>query len=120
MVEILHGLAGGAFSKIVEARDDDQAACGIVQRESDIAKIGVCDVLQLGQRAGGPDADHGTAGVEPAIKRLDVRGGLRLAESDVDGGKNATGEGKQMSRENNLRLAQTSVFENFGRVAVGE
>jgi hypothetical protein len=30
VIEILDGLAGGAFSKIVEARDDDQAASRFV------------------------------------------------------------------------------------------
>src|SRR5712692_1327103 len=120
MIEILHGLAGSTFPKIVEARDDDQAPSRIVQRESDVAKIGVRDVLQFRQRAGGPDANHGTASVELEVERLDVRGGLRLAECDVDGGKNAAGEGQQMCRENNLRLAQTGVFENLRRVTVSE
>src|SRR5260370_41779263 len=78
MVEILNGLAGSAFSKIVEARDDDQATSRVVQCESDIAKIGVSDVLQLRQCAGGPDANHGTAGVELAGDRLDVSGGVAL------------------------------------------
>jgi hypothetical protein len=89
VVEILHGLAGGAFSKIVETRDDDQAVSRVVKGKSDVAEIRARDVLQLGQRAGGPDTDHGTASVELAIKRLDVRSGLRLRESDVDAGKNA-------------------------------
>src|SRR5260370_41321672 len=92
MVEILNGLAGSAFSKIVEARDDDQAASRVVQCESDVAKIGVSDVLQFRQRAGGPDANHGTAGVELAVERLDVRGGLRLGECCADGGKDSRGE----------------------------
>src|SRR5258708_8073397 len=96
MVEILHGLGGGAFSKIVEARDDDQAATRFVQREADVAKIGVRDVLQLRQCAGSPDANHGTAGVELAVERLDVRSGLRLGERDVDGGKNTAREREQV------------------------
>src|SRR2546421_5596352 len=87
MIKILHGLAGSAFSKIVEARDDDQAASRLVQRESDVAKIGMRNVLQLRQRADGPDANHGTAGVELAVERLDVSGGLRLPQAGGDGGK---------------------------------
>ena len=89
VVEILNGLAGGAFAKIVEARDDDQTLAGLVQGKADVAEIRVRDVLQFGQRAGDPDTDHGTASIELAIKRLDVRSGLRLRESDVDAGKNA-------------------------------
>ena len=96
MIEILHGLASGAFSKIVEAIDDDQAASGVVQCESDIAKIGVRDVLQLRQRSGGPDTNHGAASVELTVKRLDVRGSLRFTKRDVDRGENAAGEGKQV------------------------
>src|ERR1700682_6777923 len=92
MVEILNGLAGSAFSKIVEARDDDQAASRFVERESDVAKIRVRDVLQLRQRAGSPDADHGTAGVELAVEGLDIRGGLRLARRGVNGGKDTVRE----------------------------
>src|SRR5713226_2397149 len=120
MIEILHGLTGGAFSKIVKTRDEDQAASRVVQCKSDIAKIGVRNVLQFRQRAGCPDANHGAPGVELAVERLNFRGGLRLAECDVDGGKNAAGEGQQMRRENNLRLAQTGVFENLWRVTVSE
>src|SRR3982074_27945 len=120
MVEILHGLAGGAFSKIVEARNDHQTAAGFVQRESDVTKIGVRDVLQLRQRAGWPNADHRAAGVELAVERFDVRGGLRLGERDVNGGKNAAREREQVRRENNLRFAQTGMLENFRRVAVRE
>src|SRR5258707_14081802 len=96
MVEILHGLAGGAFSEIVKARYEDQAASRMVQRESDIAKICVRDVLQLRQAAGGPDANHWPAGVEPAIERFDVRGSLRLGGSEVDSGKNCAGKREQM------------------------
>src|SRR5882672_297468 len=120
MVEILNGLAGSAFSKIVEARDDDQAASRFVERESDVAKIRVRDVLQLRQCAGSPDADHGTAGVELAVESLDVRSRLRLGKRDVNGGKNAARKRQQVCRENNLRLAQTGVFENFRRVPVRE
>src|SRR6202795_1686018 len=120
MVEILHGLAGGAFSKIVEARNDDQAAPRMVQRKSDVAEIGVRDVLQLRPCAGGPDADHGTAGVELAVERLDVRGSLRFAEGNVDRGEDSACERQKVRRENNLRLAQTGVFKNFRCVAVRE
>jgi len=95
-LKILHGLAGGAFSEIVKARDEDQAASRVVQRESDIAKICVRDVLQLRQAAGGPDAHHRPASVEPAIERFDVRGSLRFGEGDVDGRKNAARKRQQM------------------------
>ncbi len=120
VVEILHGLAGSAFSKIVEARDEDQAASRLVQCESDVAKISVRDVLQFGQRASGPDANQGTPGVELAVERLDIRGGLRLVEGNVNGGENSTSQRQQVGRENNLRLAQTGMFENLRCVTVGE
>src|SRR5271166_5124138 len=77
-------------------------------------------MLQLGQSAGGPNANHGTAGIEPAIERLDVRGGLRFAERHVDSGKNAARKRQQMRGENNLRLAQTRMLENFRSVTMGE
>ena len=38
--------------------------------KADVAEIGVGDVLQLGKRAGGPDADHGAAGVEACDRAL--------------------------------------------------
>src|SRR5260370_42466287 len=105
MVEILNGLAGSAFSKIVEARDDDQAASRVVQCESDVAKIGVSDVLQFRQRAGDPDANHGTAGVELAEEGLDGRGGLELHERGGSGGKGSAGGGRSRSFETKVRLA---------------
>ena len=48
MVEILNGLAGGAFAKIVEARDDDEALAGLIRGKTDVTEVGVGDVLQLG------------------------------------------------------------------------
>jgi hypothetical protein len=97
VIEILHGLASCALSEIVEARNDNKAAAGLVQCETDVAKIGVCDVLQLRQCASGPNADHGAAGVELAVKGFDVRSRLRFLEGNVDGGKNAAGEREQVS-----------------------
>ena len=120
MVEILHGLAGSAFSKIIEARDDNQAASRLVECESEVAKISVRDVLQFGQRAGGPQANHRAPGIELAVERFDVRGSLRFAEGNVNGGKNTACERQQVRGENNLRLAETSVFENFRRVTMVE
>src|SRR5260370_42294099 len=105
MVGVLSGLDGGAFSKIVEGREDVQAASRFVQGESDVAKIRVRDVLQLRQRAGRPDTNHRAAGVELAIERLDVGGGLRFAERNADGRKNAARARQQERLKNNPRLA---------------
>ena len=92
----MNGLAGGALAKIVEARDDDEAFAGVVQSETDIAEIGVRDVLQFRQRAGGPDAHHGAAGVELAEDGFDFGGGTRFAQSYVDGGEDSASEGEEM------------------------
>src|SRR5256714_3010291 len=120
MVEILYGLAGSAFSKIIEARDDNQAASRFVQCESDVAKISVRDVLQFGERPGAPQANHRAPGIELAVERFNVRGSLRLGERNVNGGKNTACQRQQVSGENNLRLRQTSVLENFRRVTMVE
>src|SRR5216683_1696905 len=118
MIEILHGLAGSAFAKIVKTGDDNQTTAGLVQGKADVAEIGVRDVLQLRQSAGGPDPHHGTARVEPAVKHLHVCGGLRLLEGDVNGGKNAARERQQVGRKNHLLLRQARVVKNFRRMAV--
>src|SRR5262249_3447677 len=39
---------------------------------------------------------------------------------DIDGGKNAASKGKKMGGENELRLGNASVLEDFGRVTVRE
>src|SRR6266516_1053616 len=120
MIEILHGLSGSAFAKIVKTGDDNQTTAGLVQGKADVAEIGVRDVLQLRQSAGGPDPHHGTARVEPAVKHLHVCGGLRLLEGDVDGGKNAPRQRQQVGRKNHLLLRQARVVKNFRRMAVRE
>jgi hypothetical protein len=74
VIEILHGLPGGAFSKIVQTGNDNQATSGFVQSKTDIAEIGVGDMLQLGQSASGPDANHLTPGVKLPKESLDVGG----------------------------------------------
>ena len=96
MVEILNGLAGGAFAEIVEARDDDEAFAGLIQRKTDVAEIGVCDVLQFGQETGGPDTHHGSASVELAEDAFDRFGRVGGAKRHIDGGEYSAGERKQM------------------------
>ena len=118
MVEILNGLAGSAFAEIVEARDDDQTLAGFIQSEADVAEIGVGDMLQLRQRTGGPDADHGAARVKLAIEGFDGLWRLLLRKRDVNGGKNAAGERQQVRGKNELRIAKTGVFKDLGRVAM--
>src|SRR2546430_9062714 len=118
MVEILHGLARGAFAKIVETRNDDEAATGAVEDEAEVGEIGVRDMLDFGKRAGFPDADHRAASVSLAIKRFDGVRGLRLGERDVDRGENAARNGKEMGRKDELRFGQAGVVENFGRMAM--
>src|SRR5205814_1098570 len=80
MVEILYGLARSAFAKIVETRNDDEAATGAVEDEAEVSEIGVRDVLDFRKRAGFPDADHRAASVGFAIKSFDGVRGLRLGE----------------------------------------
>src|SRR5580704_11711270 len=97
MVEILNGLAGSAFAKIVETRNDNEALAGLIQDEADVAEISVSDVLELGQRAGRPDTNHGAAGVELAIKGFYRFRRLLGGERDVNGRENAARERKQVS-----------------------
>src|SRR6266436_2949906 len=118
MIEILHGLTGRAFSEIVEAGNDHETPAGFVQRKADIAEVRVRDVLQLGQRTRGPDSNHRPSSVRLAIERFDVVCRLRLAERNVNRGEDSASEREQMSRKNNLRLAQAGVLEDFRRVAV--
>src|SRR5277367_4670500 len=120
MVEILNSLTGGASAEIVEAGDDDEALAGFVEHADDVAEIGVRHVLQLGQRARGPDTDHRASGVELAIEGFDRIRRLLGGESDVNSGKDAARERQQVGGKDELRFGETGVFENFGRVAVGE
>src|SRR6266581_2964880 len=78
------------------------------------------DVLQLRQRAGGPDAHHRAAGVEAAKESFDVGRSLRRIERDVDGGKNSTRKRQQMRGKHDLRFAQTRVLEDFRCVAMSK
>src|SRR5579863_5289994 len=96
MVEILNGLAGGAFAKIVETRDDNEALAGLIQDEADIAEIGVGDMLKLGQGARGPDTNHWAAGVELAIKGFDRLRRVLGGEGHVDGRENAARERQEV------------------------
>ena len=75
-VEILHGLTGRAFAQIVQAGNDDESSATGVQRETDIAEIGLDDVLQLGLRASGPQPNHGPASVKLTVDLLDLSSGL--------------------------------------------
>src|ERR1700676_1213497 len=96
MVEILNGLAGGAFAKIVEARDDDEALAGLIRGKTDVTEVGVGDVLQLGQSARGPDTNHGAAGVKLTIAGFDDLGRLLGRERDVDRGENSARERQEV------------------------
>ena len=118
MVEILHGLARGAFAKIVETRNDDEAATGAVEDEAEVGEIGVRNVLDFGKRASFPDTDHRAPSVGFAIKRFDGVRGLRLGEREIDRGENAARNGKEMRREDELRFGQAGVVENFGCMAM--
>src|SRR6266705_2422101 len=102
MVEILHGLARGAFAEIVETRNDDETATGAVEDEADVSEIGVGDMLDFRKRAGFPDADHRAASVGFAIKRFDGFRCLRLGECDVDRRENTSRNGKEICREDEL------------------
>ena len=102
MVEILYGLARGAFAEIVETRNDNEAASGAIENETEVSEIGVGDMLDFGKDTGLPDADHRAASVGFAIKRFDGASGLWLGERDVDRGENAARNGKEMRREDEL------------------
>src|SRR6184192_1308175 len=118
MVEILHGLARGAFAEIVETRNDDEAAARAIEDEAEVGEIGVGDVLDFGNRTAFRDAYHRAASVGFAIERFDGVRGLRLGERDVDRGENAARNGKEMGREDELRFGQAGVVENFGCMAM--
>src|SRR2546429_605845 len=118
MVEILNGLARGAFAEIVETRNDNEAAAGAIEDEAKVGEIGVRDMLDFRKRAGFPDAEHRAASVRFAIKSFDGVRGLRLGERDVDRGENAARNGKEMRRKDELRFGQAGVVENFGRMAM--
>ena len=119
-IEILDGLAGRAFAEIVEARDNDKALAGRVQGEADVAKVGVRDVLELGQRPCRPDADHRAPGVELAIEGFDGIGGMGRAKLDIDGGKDSAGQREEMRGENHAVFGQAGVLENFRSMTMGE
>src|SRR5579859_538686 len=104
MIEILNGLARGAFAKIIETRDDDEATAGRIEREAEVGEIGVRDVLNFRQCAGLPEADHRTARVRFAIESFDGLGRLRLGERDIDRGKDAARDGKKMRGKDELRF----------------
>ncbi len=116
----MNGLARRALAEIVEAGDDDEAFVGVIQGEPDIAEIRVRDVLQLGQRAGGPDANHGTASVKLSKDSFDGFRGIRGAERDVDSGKNSTSQREKMRGKDEAIFGQAGVLENFRRVAMGK
>src|SRR5439155_5254022 len=118
MIESLYCLACRAIPKIVQARNDHQAATRRIEREADVREIGVCYVLQLWQGAGFPDADHRAASVRFAEKRFDAFRRLRFLERDVDRGKNSARQRKQMRGEDHLRFRQTGMFCNFGRMSM--
>jgi hypothetical protein len=85
MIEILNCLPRRALSEIVQTRNDDQTAARVVQREADVAEIGVRYVLQLRELARRPDADHFALGIKLAVERFNSIAGLRLVERDVNG-----------------------------------
>jgi len=86
---------GSAFSKIVKARDDHR-------RRPDLSSANPMSQNWYAQRAAtpatcrGPDAKPWNGRRRTCGRALDVSGGLRLAERDVDGGKNAARERQQV------------------------
>src|SRR5690242_1261471 len=120
MVQILHSLSGGPFPKIVETGDENQAAPGRIQNETDVAKIRVRDVLQLRQHPSAPDTNHGPSGIKLTKQSFDFCSRLFLIECYVDGGENPARERQQVRREDNLGFTQTRVLKDFRRMAVGE
>src|SRR6266404_7141181 len=78
------------------------------------------DMLQLRERASGPDAHHGAAGEEFAEDGFDGFGGIRRAERDVDSGKNSASQREEMRGEDDAIFGQAGVLEYFRRVAVGK
>src|SRR5258708_8351517 len=109
-----------ALAEIIEGGNDDEAFDGIVQGEPDIAKIGVRDVLQLGQRAGGPDADHGTTSVKFSEDGFDGFGRIGGTERHVDGGKNPASQWEEMRGEDDAIFRPARAFEDFPRVSMGK
>src|SRR5215470_3945611 len=100
MIEILNGLARGTFAEIVQTRDDDEAAAGVVEHEADVGEVRMRDMLNFRKRTGFPDADHGTASIGLAIKSFDRFGSLRHRKRHVNRGENSSRDRKKMRGEN--------------------
>src|SRR5215472_4340459 len=99
MVQILHGLARSAFPEIVETGDKDQASSRRIQHKTDVAKVRVCDVLQLRQSACRPDTHHRLSRVKLAKQSFYFSGGFLLIQRDVDGRENPARERQEVCRK---------------------
>ena len=78
------------------------------------------DLLQFGQRARGPDTDHGPPGEELAVERFDIRRNLGFLEIYVNRGKYAACERQQMRRKHDLILGETGMLEDLRSMPVRE
>src|SRR5215472_5390315 len=105
-----------------DCRDRRPAPDGVRKNpvQTDVAEIGMRHMLQLRQRACGPDAHHRAPRIEAPEQCFDVRSSLRRIERDVDRRKNSPRDRQQMSGKHDLRFAQTGVLEDFRSVPVRE
>src|SRR5580698_531697 len=84
-VHVLDGLSGGALHQIVDSADDNGAAGGGIELESDIAEVGAIHARQIGQAAGRiePHEFFGLVmakiDIEQFVRRLDI------ARAQIDG-----------------------------------
>lgn len=57
-VHVLHGLPRGAFDQVIDGGDNNGSACSGVLRDSDVAVVGMCDVLRLRELTFGQNPDE--------------------------------------------------------------
>ncbi len=119
-IHILDRLAGGALEQVIEAADEDQPLAIGCEMEADVAKIGVRNVLDLGQVSGGADADHGAGAIELAQGPLDGFRLLRGREPDIKSGEDAAWNGQQMRGELDLGGGERELLEQLAGVAMAE
>ncbi len=119
-IEILHGLSGGAFAEIIETRDDDESRSRSVEGKADIAEIGLHDMLQFGNSARRPNANHGAGSIKLSVNGLDGLGNGWLGERDINSGEDSASNREEVRGEDEFGLVHASVLEDFGRVAMGK
>ena len=119
-VHVLDCLAGGSLDQIVDCRDDDGAAVGLLGK-SDIAIVGVANGMKIGHLAGGVNADEGFVRIGILIDLVDaVWVEIQGCSAEVNGFEDAAINGDQLSGEAELGFFEIGILKDFGDVAVVE